>query len=299
MSAAQRFGERQSQTTTLEDGRTLGYAEVGVEDGYPIFHQHGLPGSRYECNLFGPAAIEHNARIITIDRPGIGISSPQPGRTAVDHAKGIQALAKRLNISTFIVMGVSGGGPYGLACAYAIPPSQLKRVAIVAGWGMYKEDTAKEIMTANRWMFWAFKAVPWGADLYARCIFIPMLRKSDEQMHAEMKEGLKAMGPDSKDKAAFGDKRGEEMHWALLAEIREHFKQGYWNYTVEGKMIGEDLGFDLADVQSETVALWYGKQDVNVPAAIGEDYARGLKGKAMLRIEDETHIRYVLEQNGE
>jgi pimeloyl-ACP methyl ester carboxylesterase len=280
MSSTPQFDERTSQTITLEDGRTLGFAEFGPKDGFPIFES---------------AAFEHNARIITVDRPGVGISSPQPGRTALDHAKDIQSLANHLSISTFSIVGVSGGGPYALACAYAIPPSQLRSVALVAGCGVYNAETAKGMGAANRWMFWALKAAPWAADIFVRVFFGMMLWSSDEALHAKMKDSLGGGSwimppPDEKDKAALED---GEVHKVLVAEIREHFKQGFATYTEDGKILAGDLGFDIAGVQSDTVALWYGKRDANVPPGIGEDYAQRLKGKAKLRIEDETHIRYV------
>jgi pimeloyl-ACP methyl ester carboxylesterase len=192
-------------------------------------------------------------------------------------------------------MGVSGGGPYALACAYAIPPSQLRSVALVAGCGAYDADTAKGMGAANRWMFWALKAAPWVADIFVRMFFGMMLWSSDEALHAKMKGQLGSSSwimppPDEKDKAALED---GEMNWVLIAEMREHFKQGFAIYTEDGKILAGDLGFDVADVQSDTVALWYGERDANVPPGIGEDYARRLNGKAKLRIEDETHLRYV------
>lgn len=152
MSNPQHFDSRTSQTLTLEDGRILGFAEFGSESGYPIFHLHGLPGSRYEGKLLESAASENNARIVTVDRPGVGLSSPQPNRTALDHAKDLQALAAHLDIDRFSIVGVSGGGSYALACAYAIPSSQLKSVAVVAGVGQYRPETCKNMGATNRWV---------------------------------------------------------------------------------------------------------------------------------------------------
>jgi hypothetical protein len=34
-------------TITLADGRTLGYAEHGVERGVPVIYCHGTPGGRF------------------------------------------------------------------------------------------------------------------------------------------------------------------------------------------------------------------------------------------------------------
>ena len=98
------YPERTDQILTLDDRRTLGFAEYGPKDGYPIFDLHGLPGSRFEGKLFEAPATERNARIITIDRPGIGLSSPQPGRTILDHAKDVTAIAAHLGLDSFSVM---------------------------------------------------------------------------------------------------------------------------------------------------------------------------------------------------
>ena len=294
--------ERTNQTLTLSDGRTLGFAEYGAQDGYPIFDLHGLPGSRLEGKLFETPALEHNARIITIERPGIGLSSPQPGRTILGHAEDVQALAAHLKLETYSIMGVSGGGPYGLACAYAIPPQHLRSVAVVAGCGIYDSETCKTMMKANQWMFWALKAVPWGADLYVRCLFGPMLWFSDEQLEKKTREQNEGGGswiappPDPKDKEAMAD---GVMSSILIKELREHFRQGFGVYTEDGTILAGELGFELADVQQETVRLWYGKRDVSVPAAIGEDYARRLGPKAKLRVEDETHLSLVKNFGGE
>jgi pimeloyl-ACP methyl ester carboxylesterase len=69
---------------TLDDGRTVGYAEFGSLDGRSVLWCHGEPGSRLEAEAFAPAATEHGLRIIGIDRPGYGLSSPRPGRSIVD-----------------------------------------------------------------------------------------------------------------------------------------------------------------------------------------------------------------------
>ena len=149
-------------------------------------------------------------------------------------------------------------------------------------------------MAANRWMFWAFKAAPWASDLFGRVVFGMILWTTDEAWQARMKASLGGdwltPPPREKDKAALED---GEMHWVLMADIRNHSKQGFATYTEDGKIIARDLGFDIADVQSDAVALWYGKCDTNVPPGVGEVYARRLKGKAKLRIEDETHLRCV------
>ena len=45
------------------------------------------------------------------------------------------ALAKHLGLDSFKVYGRSGGSPYALACAYALPKDVLKATGVLFGLG--------------------------------------------------------------------------------------------------------------------------------------------------------------------
>jgi pimeloyl-ACP methyl ester carboxylesterase len=80
---------------------------------------HGAPGSR----LFGPSADvprRCGVRLITFDRPGFGGSDRREGRTVLDTAGDVTALADGLGVDRFAVVGVSAGGAHALACAFAL-----------------------------------------------------------------------------------------------------------------------------------------------------------------------------------
>lgn len=130
-----RLDTKGSASLTLPNGRTLSYAQYGLLTGPAVFYVHGLPGSRLEGALFDAPAITPLARIIAVDRPGYGLSSPQPNRTILDHTKDIDYLAKHLNLDSYAVLGISGGGPYALACAAALPADKLKAVCLICGLG--------------------------------------------------------------------------------------------------------------------------------------------------------------------
>lgn len=93
-----------SNTLTLPDGRNLGYAQYGSLTGRPIFYLHGFPGSRLEAAGFDELGLELGARFIAVDRPGIGWSSPHPGRTLLDHPKDLEHLAKHLELDHYSVL---------------------------------------------------------------------------------------------------------------------------------------------------------------------------------------------------
>lgn len=67
----------------LKNNRTLAYAEYGSPSGTPIFFYHGIPGSR----IFRPPdkiTKKMGVRLITVDRPGYGLSTFQPGCAILD-----------------------------------------------------------------------------------------------------------------------------------------------------------------------------------------------------------------------
>lgn len=96
-----------SHTFSLPDGRELGYADYGDPKGKPILYQHGLPGSRIEATRYHDLGKELGLRIISIDRPGHGWSSPFErfgARTVRSWAEDVNELAEGLGLGEYAVM---------------------------------------------------------------------------------------------------------------------------------------------------------------------------------------------------
>ena len=105
----------------LADGRVIAVEEYGDPAGVPVFYFHGWPASRLEAGLIQDLPV----RLLALDRPGYGRSSPHRGRTLLDWPADVAAVADRLGLQQFHVVGLSGGGPYAAACAYALPDRVL------------------------------------------------------------------------------------------------------------------------------------------------------------------------------
>jgi pimeloyl-ACP methyl ester carboxylesterase len=128
----------------------LGYAELGDPSGMPVFYFHGVPGVRVA--FVGTAANYSKAgiRLITLDRPGNGISNRKPGWSLLDWPEDIAQLAGELGLGRFGIIAESGGGPFGLACAYRLADS-LTSVVISSGAGpMDGPGTRHGIKPLNR-----------------------------------------------------------------------------------------------------------------------------------------------------
>jgi pimeloyl-ACP methyl ester carboxylesterase len=120
-----------SQTLTLADGRIVGYADYGPSDGIPVIWCHGGPGSRFAPPQLKDAGAE-GLRIIGIDRPGYGLSTPKPGRMIGEWVHDALAVADALDIGKFFIIGASTGGAYALAVGAHVPQRVLGVIAICA-----------------------------------------------------------------------------------------------------------------------------------------------------------------------
>ena len=104
------------------DDRQIGFAEFGDPQGRAIFWLHGTPGARRQIPMDARVyAEQRQIRLIGIDRPGIGSSTPYQYDTVFAFAEDLRTIADTLGVDKFEVIGLSGGGPYALACAAAMP----------------------------------------------------------------------------------------------------------------------------------------------------------------------------------
>ena len=103
------------------DDRQIGFAEFGDPQGRAAFWLHGTPGARRQIPMEARiCAAQRRIRLIGIDRPGIGSSTPYQYDTVFAFAEDLRTIADTLGIDKFEVIGLSGGGPYTLACAAAM-----------------------------------------------------------------------------------------------------------------------------------------------------------------------------------
>lgn len=115
-------------TTAADGSRRIAFSELGDPNGLPVIYAHGFPSSRREALLIAGAAAAAGARIITIDRPGYGDSDPAPARMLTDWPDDVAAVADALGIARFALLGISGGGPYALACAWRAATAHPERL---------------------------------------------------------------------------------------------------------------------------------------------------------------------------
>jgi pimeloyl-ACP methyl ester carboxylesterase len=286
MTSSSQTQPQSSQTLKLPTDRTLGYAIFGSPpspDIPTIFYFHGFPTSRLEGVLL--KSKKFPLTVIAIDRPGMGLSSFQPGRRILDWPSDVLTIADQLNIAQFYGLGDSGGSPYALVCAKEIPNTRLLGTAVVSG--VYPLALGTQgMMFSARMLFVAAAWLPsFVLAKFLELEFGKMAPDIDPKVSEE--SFMKVM-----EKRSERDRRcceDEELRKLLVETMRESFRQGS-----EGPAWDLGLythwGFGLEEVDGENVMLWHGKEDINTPFGMAEKAAKILKGCKLRAFEDETHL---------
>ncbi|KAF2434330.1 alpha/beta-hydrolase [Tothia fuscella] len=284
-----RLDNSSSNTFTLPDGRKLGYAQYGSLTGKPILYCHGLPGSRIEATYHDDLGKSIGARIIAIDRPGHGWSTPNPNRTLLGFVRDIERLAEHLELEFYSVMGVSGGGPSALACAFALPADKLKSVTIVVGLG--PPDIG---MRGARWQnyagfTWGYLYFPTPCKWFFQREPSGRLDLTEEQRAELLLQAVSKPGavPNEKDLVFLKD---EDLLRMMMRSHSEAFTNGFDAVIQDGQLMCKDFGFRVEDIRPDLpVHLWYAEHDIYVPPNHGVVLKERLGERATLRMEDETH----------
>ncbi|CAN5523798.1 alpha/beta hydrolase [soil metagenome] len=132
MATGENIGPRVEGTVGLGGGRRLGFAEFGPPSGRSVVWLHGTPGARRQIPAEARAYAEvHGLRIVGIDRPGIGSSTPHLYDDIAGFAPDLEVVADRLGLDDLAVIGLSGGGPYALAAGALL--DRVRAVGVLGG----------------------------------------------------------------------------------------------------------------------------------------------------------------------
>lgn len=254
------------QIVTLPDGRRLGFAEYGDPGGRPLLAFHGTPGARQMIRVIDRVARERRVRVIAPDRPGFGLSDFQPGRRLGDWPDDVSALADRLGLEQFAVAGVSGGGPYALACAWKIP-ARLEAVGVVSGMGpLQARNFYSHLSKGQVAGLLMVRHVPKLARLAAAGFGFGLRRTPDKVLATLMAASAPA------DRAIL---ERPEVSAALLEAFAEALRAGSRGLAHELALFGQAWGFALEAI-TVRVELWHGESDLQVPVWLGRATAERL-----------------------
>jgi pimeloyl-ACP methyl ester carboxylesterase len=273
------------QKLVLADGRTLAYEVFGEPAGRPVFYCHGFPGSRLEARLADRAAADLHIRLIAPDRPGFGGSTAAPQRQVHDWPQDLRALAAHLQTTDYHLLGVSGGGPYALACAVQLGVA-VRGVAVVCGLGELNDSTDLQAMSrfAAR-SIRLYQRVPRLGEWFYGHLVSPLLKR-----HPELIFRIIAGHAPAADREVLSQ---ESTRSILLASFREAFRAGGRGPARE---LARYTAPWLTDVTrlAVPVSVWHGEVDATVPVAMGRRHAAVIPNCRAHLIPDAGHFSLII-----
>ena len=267
----------------LTDGRTLGFSRFGEASAIPVLMFHGTPGSR--CFAFPSNTLLDDARlqVILLERPGYGLSDVRDGRTILSWVDDVAQLADALGLATFHLLGLSGGGPYALACAHQMSDRVLSVNLAASTAPLYLSRLRKDMALSNKLAYYVARFVP----LVIRLNFLfnryslfhkPVLYL--EKLFTQLSEWDEALLQEPDKQALF------------LQHMREAYRQGIDGAVSDIQLLMKPWGFDLAEIKTP-IRLWQGELDTMVPPVMGRYLSERLPNCKSEFIADAGHLLFM------
>ena len=257
---------REERIVYLADDRAIGVAEFGPADGRPVLWFHGTPGARRQVP---PAArrlaVEEGVRIIGVERPGVGASTPHLHDDIRGWVGDVEQVIDSIGVDQVGLIGLSGGGPYVLACAHDLE-DRVTAAVVLGGVAPTVGDDAPSggVVDLARRFSAPIQAVrtPFGQGL----TFVARALKSIDDIAIDVySRWLSPAG----DRAAF---ESPGMKAMFLDDLnRGAAGIGLYSLPTDLVLFGRHWGFSVRDI-TVPVRFWHGDADHLVPL----DHARHL-----------------------
>ncbi|MGV0633471.1 alpha/beta hydrolase [Mycolicibacillus trivialis] len=264
------------------ENRQLGFAEFGAPQGRPMFWLHGTPGARRQIPLEARIFAEHqNIRLIGVDRPGIGSSTPHQYETVLQFADDLRTMADTLGIEKMAVIGLSGGGPYTLAAAALMPD----RVAAAGVLGGVAPSTGPDGISSGLMTLAGIAA--------------PVLERAGQPISFVASSLIRMVRPVASPALGLYARLSPEGDRRLLG--RPEFKAMFLDDLLNGSrkqlaapfadavVFAHDWGFRLAEV-TVPVHWWHGDADHIIPYSHGEHVVERLPDARLYPMPGESHL---------
>jgi pimeloyl-ACP methyl ester carboxylesterase len=228
--------------------------ELGDPDGFAVVLHNGTPCSRLMPEWWDAPARERGLRMIGIDRPGYGNAPAEPNRSLRSVAEATAAVMNDLGVDRFAVIGVSGGGPYALACG-AFLPDRVAAVISAAGSSGFDPLLDSAQFTPEELELTRAQAL--RPTLEGRQTLARFNNPEVENLRSADVDGfMSAVGEDPA--AATPEQRATAAY--VLEAIQEAIRPGCDGWLDDGLAMLRPWGFEPADIR-QPVAVWHSEDD--------------------------------------
>lgn len=263
-------------------GGRLGVAEFGPPDGQAVFWFHGTPGARRQIpEEARRLADERGLRIVGVDRPGVGLSTPHLYDAVFDFVADLEQVADQLGIDRFSTIGLSGGGPYALAAAAGL----AERVASVGVLGGVVPSAGPDAAVGGL----VGLAGRFGG-------LLPFVREPAGMALTTFVRLARPIGSPALDLYARLSPPGDrevlqrpDIKAMFLDDLTSNGRRGMRAVVSDGILFTRHWGFSPGDL-AVPVTWWHGDSDNIVPLAHAEHLVPRIPGAELRVREGESHL---------
>ncbi len=264
----------------LTDGRSFGWAEYGAPGGRPVMALHGTPACRLMFASAADPAFERGLRLIAPDRPGYGLSGPQPGRSFADGAADIAALMDHLAIASAPILAISGGCPYAVTTAAHLG-HRISGLALVSPLGEVGAPASAALLTRReRALFTHLPLRPGLLRLVARSI------RWGFQVSPSLTYAAFSAMLSPADRRVLAQPAARQL---VLEMTREALRQGIEGAISDLALFATPWNVDVSTIRQPAV-VWQGTADRMVPSAAVFDLARRLGACSLRHLQEHGHF---------
>jgi pimeloyl-ACP methyl ester carboxylesterase len=266
------------RTVETRDGRVLMVSDYGEPTGPAMLSFHGSGMGRTMYPPYRDDALERGVRVLAYDRPGLGGSTRRAGYRVADCTEDVRAIADALQVDRLAVWGVSGGGPFALACAATLPNLVWAAASVESD---APDDSAGE-RTDDPW-----KHLDAMRAEYAESAAADVARSASVDATIEFYMHMSEDSPKlcAADVAAL---RGSVGAW-FAADALDTLAVGGDGWFDEEFARERDWAFNLADI-TMPVLIMHGQKDVWVDPAAASRLATAIPGSTLRITEDDGHL---------
>ena len=241
----------------LKDGRELEILDNGINSESAIIFHHGTPGHASSWTDWLESAANAGIRAIAYSRAGYGTSDRNLGRTVNSINSDVSQLLDAKNITKFVAIGWSGGGPHCIANTFEPRNVGAISLAGVGAYGVEDLDFLEGMGPENHDEF--------GAALKGEAVVEQWMNDNAGSMKTvtgdEIREAFGGLIGVA-DKAILD---GDEAE-AMASSMRSALAVSFDGWIDDDLAFVKQWGFDLAAI-TKPVFLWQGDDDFMVPHA--------------------------------
>ena len=273
-------------SVNLPDGRVLAYEEYGDPTGFPVLSFHGGLSSRLDAAPAHEAAVAKHVRLVSPDRPGMGLSTYQEGRRLTDWPADVERLTEALGIGRFAVMGWSAGGPYAAVCAAKMGGRVTAAALLSSSVPLDLYGTTRGLSAGDRTLLLLTRRAPALASTLMKWLASAVMKVSvvNASNARLLRAAMRSFPP--ADRTILTEWGPPDL---ALAFVREAMRQGTEGCLQDYRIFGDPWGFSLEEIRAP-VQIWEGSEDNTGPPGYRAFLQRHIAHATVTVVPGEGHL---------